>query len=116
MITFSHALCLPDGVDYTFITTSFTFPTGSQIGTRQCINVPIIDDIAVENTEVFHLRLSTSDPRVQLSSICNRATINIYDNDGELKMSLLDYLHCTAHNMTSLEQLVVPSLCYVLST
>lgn len=73
------------GVDYTLSSTMLTFPNGSQLGARQCVNVSIIDDEAVENTESFYIQLSTNDSNVEFSSICNRALFMIFDNsqDGE---------------------------------
>lgn len=76
-------LLLSDGVDYTLSSTMLTFPNGSQLGARQCVNVSIINDEAVENTESFYIQLSTNDSNVEFSSICNRALFTIYDSDGE---------------------------------
>ena len=66
--------------------TDLIFPAGSQLGDRQCVNITIIDDVAVEDYgygELFYVFLTTSDSRVWMSRICNRASVRIYDNDCE---------------------------------
>ena len=85
IITFLLSLFHTVGADYLLEPTMLTFPTGSQCGSRQCVNVSIINDIEpdVENTESFHIQLSTNDTNVEPSSICNRALFRIYDSDGE---------------------------------
>ena len=70
-------------VDYMPADTILTFPTGSQRGARQCVDISIVDDVAVENTESFAVQLSTSDPNVELSPICNHALFTVYDSDGK---------------------------------
>ena len=70
-------------MDYLLPVTTLIFPTGSQRGARQCVNVSTVDDIAVEYTKSFHLKLSTNDVNVELSSICNLTHLSIKDNDGE---------------------------------
>ena len=70
-------------MDYTFTATNLTFSAGSQQGDQQCVTIAITDDVAVENSEVFHVQLTTADTRVQLSGICNRAIVTITDSDGE---------------------------------
>ena len=71
------------GVDYTFNPMDLTFPAGSQQGDQQCVTIAITDDVAVENSETFNVQLSTTDSRVEFSSICNRARVTITDSDGE---------------------------------
>ena len=73
-----------DGRDYIILTPlDLTFPDGSQEGVRQCVEVVIIDDEAVEGTESFYVDLTTSDARIELSRICRRAQITIFDNDSK---------------------------------
>ena len=70
-------------------TTELTFPAGSQLGDRQCVNIPIIDDTAVEYSgELLYVFLTTSDSRLGVSRICNRASVRIYDNDCEYCLSI----------------------------
>ena len=73
-------------MDYQLPVTTLTFPTGSQRGARQCVNVAIDDDPVVEDSESFRLQLSTDDENVELSSNCNLAQFLIYDNDGESRI------------------------------
>ena len=40
----------------------FVFTSGSPVGTTECIDIPIIDDDKVEDTESFTFVLSSSDP------------------------------------------------------
>ena len=61
---------------------------GSAQGARQCVNVTINDDVAVETDENFHMRLTSTDARFEISSICSRATFTIVDTDGNIYISL----------------------------
>ena len=70
-------------MDYILDPTDITFPTGSAQGVRQCVTVSVTDDVAVENNENFQMVLTTADAHVEFSSICQRTTFTIYDNDGE---------------------------------
>jgi hypothetical protein len=73
-------------VDYELDPTVLTFPTRSAQGSRQCVAVSISDDVAVENNEIFHMTLTSSDARVEVSSICQRAPFTIVDADGKIKI------------------------------
>jgi hypothetical protein len=75
-------------VDYELDPTVLTFPNGSAQGSRQCVTVSVIDDVAVENTEYFHMTLTSSDEQVEVSNICQRATFYIYDTDGKILDSI----------------------------
>jgi hypothetical protein len=72
-------------VDYELDPTVLTFPgpAGCAQGTRQCVTVSVNDDVAVENNEYFHMTLTSSDARVEVSSICQRARFTIIDADGK---------------------------------
>jgi hypothetical protein len=70
-------------VDYELHPTVLTVPTGSAQGSRQCVTVSVNDDVAVENDEYFHIILTSSDARVEVSSICQRARFTIIDADGK---------------------------------
>ena len=67
------------GLDYTTVNTVLTF---SPTDTRQCTNVPILDDDVVENNEVINLSatLPVFNP---LITIDGSAMITILDFDGE---------------------------------
>ena len=51
-------------------------------GARKCINVTVVDDDLVENTEIFQLWLTSKDEAVSLMS--NQLTLMIVDNDKAL--------------------------------
>ena len=51
-------------------------------GARKCINVTIVDDVLVENTETFKLWLTSKDEAVSL--ISDHLTVVIIDNDKVL--------------------------------
>ena len=80
VVIISYCLFL-DGTDYTHTgSIDFTFDpmTASD---RMYVVVPIVDDMVVENRELFSCRLTTSDPDVDLDP--ENATVYIADNDGE---------------------------------
>jgi hypothetical protein len=68
------------GVDYTSISEVKTFSSGSPDSAARCVNIPILDDGALEGNETFTLTLTTSDPDVMLGN--NVTTITIIDNEG----------------------------------
>ena len=49
----------------------------------QCLNISIIDDEQLENTEIFTLLLSTSKDYNSLVLIDKSATVSILDNDEQ---------------------------------
>ena len=80
-ITTRHLNFLPlAGDDYIATTVVLTFMSGDMEGETRNVNIPIVDDILVENTEVFDVELlvpGTAPPAAT-------ATIAIFDNDGKL--------------------------------
>lgn len=68
------------GADFTFISQELTFAVGDVI---QCVNVTIIDDVAVEAEKVFIVEISSDDVTVVLGS--STSIVSIIDNDGECK-------------------------------
>ena len=80
-ITTHHLNFLPlAGDDYIATTVVLTFMSGDMEGETRNVNIPIVDDILVENTEVFDVELlvpGTAPPAAT-------ATIAIFDNDGKL--------------------------------
>ena len=65
------------GDDYGVLQDDLLFEQGSQ---RQCRNISIVDDTALESDEVFSVILTTVDLSVVLSP--NISTVLIIDNDG----------------------------------
>ena len=82
-------------MDYDVDPAVLTFPTGSTQGTRRCVNVSIHEDVAVENNEYFHMTLTSGDARLEISSICQRATVTIIDTDGKTLHIIGHYPHST---------------------
>ena len=70
-------------MDYDVDPAVLTFPTGSAQGTLQCVTISIYNDVAVESNEIFHMTLTSGDARLEISSICQRATVTIVDSDGK---------------------------------
>ena len=61
--------------DYTPQDRIFTFTSNQPL----CVDVTINDDIVLENTETFQIRVSSSDPDVSLD--ISTALVSILDND-----------------------------------
>lgn len=55
------------------------FPANSPLGTQQCFNIPIIDDVIKEVTESFQLSCVVSDPRCLF---LGPARVDIIDEDS----------------------------------
>jgi hypothetical protein len=68
------------GKDYTSISEVEIFTSGSPDGASRCVDIPILDDGALEGEQTFTLTLTTSDPDVMLGN--NVTTITIIDNEG----------------------------------
>ena len=67
--------------DYEVVNKNFIFgPGGDSV---QCLNISIIDDEQLENTETFTLLLSTSKDYNSLVFIDKSATVSILDNDEQ---------------------------------
>ena len=50
---------------------------------RQCFNVTIIDDLVLEDTEIFSLILIPGDSNVPVTISPDESDVDIIDNDGE---------------------------------
>ena len=70
----------PGPGDYSPTTATFTF-TPANAGSRQCVVIPITDDMVVEDDELFSCRLTTTDPAVDLDP--QEAAAIIHDDDGK---------------------------------
>ena len=58
-------------------------PNQTERGSLHCININILDDEELENTEQFTLQLASLSPRsVQINSNSSNTTVNILDNDS----------------------------------
>ncbi len=73
-------------------TVDLTFSANTSDGYRQCIDIMIIDDSAVEGNETFSVILTTSEPNVLIET--NSTEITIADNDvysEQIKLSVNYY-------------------------
>ena len=70
------------GSDYTAVEKILSLPVGSESGNKVCINVPIIDDTIVEDTEEFVIHLLVHDLNVDVPMAYAYANVQIMDNDG----------------------------------
>ena len=72
-------------MDYIELSTILSFPT---CGTRQCVNVTIVDDDVLENVESFDVTLERTpglDMRITLDPV--DGVIEIRDDDGLFSIS-----------------------------
>lgn len=60
-----------------------TFPPGSSNEDMECLNIMIIDDNTLENTESLLVELTTTVIYVIVNADARETTIIIRDNDGE---------------------------------
>ena len=67
-----------DGQDFTGVTMTVTFGVGQ---TSASVDVPIIDDSDIEDSELFRGLLSTTDSGVTIGA--DTADVTILDRDGE---------------------------------
>lgn len=66
-----------DGPDFTSVQMSLIFVQGTTI---QCVEIPIMDDVILENDESFSVSLSTNDGAVNI--LQDQAVVTITDNDS----------------------------------
>lgn len=65
------------------VNSQFTFePQQAGQSSTQCLNVLIIDDEILEETEMFTVELQSISPNVSASASANSAEIVIVDNDS----------------------------------
>ncbi len=79
--------------DYTTSQIQVTFPRLSGDGTTLNFEIPIFDDIFIENTENFMLSASAVNDRGNFSADGDTASAFIIDNDGKYK----NYMHACMH-------------------
>ena len=70
------------GSDYTAVEKILSLPVGSESGDEICVEVPIIDDMIVEETEEFFIHLLVNDLNVDVPMAYAYANVHIIDNDG----------------------------------
>lgn len=69
------------GSDYVALEKILSLPVGSESGDKACVDVLIIDDTAVEETEHFVIHLLVNDLNVDVPMADAYAEIYIIDND-----------------------------------
>ena len=74
------------GMDYTSVSRNLIFNAAV---TTQVVEIPIIDDLIVECSEIINLNLTSNDPAV----ILNRSTSTVVILDADSKMLYVSY--CT---------------------
>ena len=73
--------------DYTAIAQVLTFSAGQSAA--QSVNIPVIDDILVEDSESFTVRATSSNNRVTINGVSSAdVTATILDNDSEFYLPL----------------------------
>ena len=75
------------GYDHLPVSTTLEFPAGSTKGTKQCINISIVDDLLAEGKEVFNIQATVNSSSVvlfgpALNSSHATIEVEILDNDG----------------------------------
>ena len=70
------------GSDYTAVEKILSLPVGSESGDKICVDVPIIDDTVVEETEQFVIHLLVHDLNVDVPMAYAYADVHIIDDDG----------------------------------
>ena len=74
------------GSDYTAVEKILSLPVGSESGDKICIDVAIIDDNVVEETEQFVVHLLVHDLNVDVPMAYAYADVHIIDDDGNYSM------------------------------
>ena len=59
-----------------------TFPSGSETGAMQCVNITIVDNVAFEKDEEFSVSVTAAEEGVAINSSLATATVTILDNEG----------------------------------
>ena len=67
--------------DYVSIQKNLTFAVG--LGTKECVHIPILNDVCVEDTEAFSASISSAVECVMVDLSANSVEITIIDDDGE---------------------------------
>ena len=81
-LTYNYILhtAATENLDYVHVFDTLIFQNGSQNNTMICINIIIIDDLRIEEEEIFYITLLSADLDVFFST--NTTTIVIMDDEG----------------------------------
>lgn len=66
------------------------FGFGSDEGDMQCVDIPILDDLILEDRESFAVTITGSDAAVSVNRSFS-AAVQILDDDGKYEILLLCY-------------------------
>ncbi len=66
--------------DYTNIFFTGTFGSGSEDGSQDCANISILDDLKLEVSKMFNVRMSTPDLDIDLKN--DETSVIIIDDDS----------------------------------
>ena len=72
------------------------FVSGETIHALSCINITIVDDDIVENTENFTVKLLVDFPRVSVSRGLSTSVVEIIDNDKGIYYMINAQCHVNA--------------------
>ena len=84
-----HCLISPAGIDYEAVTTNLTF---NDCMSAQVVTIPILHDLIVENSESFHVTLTTFDTAVTLG--LQTTSVTIRDDDSKLHCNCIRVSCC----------------------
>lgn len=73
--------------DFHEITKDLTFTPDKEMSRMLCVNISVVNDNILEETEIFHVISSTSDDSVIFSR--NTSAVFIFDDEGMLCMARL---------------------------
>ena len=77
--------------DYTSIATNLRFGLNSR---KQCVQIPVINDMVPETQEYFQVKVAMTTPLPGFALTPDTATIVINDDDGKCELTLT-VLSCT---------------------
>ena len=80
----NYNLIFAAGGDYTPVTTDLTFNSTNAV-ILQTVTIPILDDLLLEDSEVFNVTLTGSNSNATLYILPDLATVTIEDVESKLK-------------------------------
>lgn len=92
--------------DYTASILTLSFSPGDVI---ELAPIPIINDAVVENSELFNLRLSSTDPAASIPTPDSQVLITD-DNINDSEYGLIDGMHIQVHEAVLIYSIPLPQL------
>ena len=87
ILLINYNLIFAAGGDYTPVTTDLTF-NSTNAAIPQTVTIPILDDLLLEDSEVFNVTLTGSNSNATLYILPDLTTVTIEDVDGKLNYSV----------------------------